>query len=179
MPLDQTIEALWLEWITAGWMLVGVSNQPAAAKGTATVEQLDAVQRRVLECNLPRLVSLQSAIVWQAALPRQTSVSVRVQQGRESRGRQPSAPRHLRLRVRQRIRMSRQTQHHGPKRAAFLGRSYRERPQTALPDRKAARLLPWFHSKTVHVHMVWMDQKAGLNRTGQTDICDDQRGGLQ
>jgi D-glycero-D-manno-heptose 1,7-bisphosphate phosphatase len=33
----------------AGWLLVGVSNQPAAAKQTVTVEQLDAVQRRVLE----------------------------------------------------------------------------------------------------------------------------------
>jgi D-glycero-D-manno-heptose 1,7-bisphosphate phosphatase len=33
----------------AGWLLVGVSNQPAAAKQTVTVEQLDAVQHRVLE----------------------------------------------------------------------------------------------------------------------------------
>jgi D-glycero-D-manno-heptose 1,7-bisphosphate phosphatase len=33
----------------AGWLLVGVSNQPAAAKETATVDQLKAVQRRVLE----------------------------------------------------------------------------------------------------------------------------------
>jgi histidinol-phosphate phosphatase family protein len=33
----------------AGWLLVGVSNQPAAAKETATVDQLEAVQRRVLE----------------------------------------------------------------------------------------------------------------------------------
>lgn len=33
----------------AGWLLVGVSNQPAAAKGTATREQLAEVQARVLE----------------------------------------------------------------------------------------------------------------------------------
>jgi D-glycero-D-manno-heptose 1,7-bisphosphate phosphatase len=33
----------------AGWLLVGVSNQPAAAKETVTVDQLEAVQRRVLE----------------------------------------------------------------------------------------------------------------------------------
>jgi D-glycero-D-manno-heptose 1,7-bisphosphate phosphatase len=32
----------------AGWMLVGVSNQPAAAKGTVTREQLEAVQASVL-----------------------------------------------------------------------------------------------------------------------------------
>lgn len=33
----------------AGFALVGVSNQPAAAKGTISMEQLDAVQERVLE----------------------------------------------------------------------------------------------------------------------------------
>jgi D-glycero-D-manno-heptose 1,7-bisphosphate phosphatase len=33
----------------AGWVLVGVSNQPAAAKGTASLDELDAVQARVLE----------------------------------------------------------------------------------------------------------------------------------
>ncbi len=33
----------------AGWLLVGVSNQPAAAKGTASLEALEAVQARVLE----------------------------------------------------------------------------------------------------------------------------------
>jgi D-glycero-D-manno-heptose 1,7-bisphosphate phosphatase len=33
----------------AGWSLVGVSNQPAAAKGTVALAQLDAVQARVLE----------------------------------------------------------------------------------------------------------------------------------
>lgn len=33
----------------AGWLSVGVSNQPAGAKGTATAEQLAAVQTRVLE----------------------------------------------------------------------------------------------------------------------------------
>lgn len=33
----------------AGFLLVGVSNQPAAAKGKVPVEQLDAVQARVLE----------------------------------------------------------------------------------------------------------------------------------
>ena len=32
----------------AGFLLVGVSNQPAAAKGKVPVEQLEAVQRRVL-----------------------------------------------------------------------------------------------------------------------------------
>jgi D-glycero-D-manno-heptose 1,7-bisphosphate phosphatase len=32
-----------------GWSLVGVSNQPAAAKGTLSLGQLDAVQARVLE----------------------------------------------------------------------------------------------------------------------------------
>jgi D-glycero-D-manno-heptose 1,7-bisphosphate phosphatase len=31
------------------WLLVGVSNQPAAAKGTVRLEQLEAVQARVLE----------------------------------------------------------------------------------------------------------------------------------
>ena len=34
---------------SAGFMLVGASNQPAAAKGTATREQLVAVQQRVIE----------------------------------------------------------------------------------------------------------------------------------
>jgi D-glycero-D-manno-heptose 1,7-bisphosphate phosphatase len=33
----------------AGWALVGVSNQPAAAKGTITLAQLRAIQARVLE----------------------------------------------------------------------------------------------------------------------------------
>jgi D-glycero-D-manno-heptose 1,7-bisphosphate phosphatase len=33
----------------AGWLLVGVSNQPAAAKGTVTLAQLAAVQERVVE----------------------------------------------------------------------------------------------------------------------------------
>lgn len=33
----------------AGYLLVGVSNQPAAAKGTVTREQIEAVQQRVLE----------------------------------------------------------------------------------------------------------------------------------
>jgi D-glycero-D-manno-heptose 1,7-bisphosphate phosphatase len=32
----------------AGWRLVGVSNQPAAAKGTATLEELRAVHERVI-----------------------------------------------------------------------------------------------------------------------------------
>ena len=32
-----------------GWLLVGVSNQPAAAKGTASVAQLQVVQARVVE----------------------------------------------------------------------------------------------------------------------------------
>jgi D-glycero-D-manno-heptose 1,7-bisphosphate phosphatase len=33
----------------AGYLLVGVSNQPAAAKGTVSLATLEAVQRRVLE----------------------------------------------------------------------------------------------------------------------------------
>lgn len=33
----------------AGWLVVGVSNQPAAAKGTVTRERLAEVQARVLE----------------------------------------------------------------------------------------------------------------------------------
>jgi D-glycero-D-manno-heptose 1,7-bisphosphate phosphatase len=33
----------------AGWLLIGVSNQPAAAKGKVTVPQLEAVQARVME----------------------------------------------------------------------------------------------------------------------------------
>jgi D-glycero-D-manno-heptose 1,7-bisphosphate phosphatase len=33
----------------AGWLLVGVSNQPAAAKGLVSVQQLHRVQARVLE----------------------------------------------------------------------------------------------------------------------------------
>jgi D-glycero-D-manno-heptose 1,7-bisphosphate phosphatase len=32
-----------------GWLLVGISNQPAAAKGTVRPERLDEVQERVLE----------------------------------------------------------------------------------------------------------------------------------
>lgn len=32
----------------AGWRLIGVSNQPAAAKGAVSLEQLDQVQARVL-----------------------------------------------------------------------------------------------------------------------------------
>jgi D-glycero-D-manno-heptose 1,7-bisphosphate phosphatase len=35
--------------IDAGWRLIGVSNQPAAAKGTVSREALDRVQARVLE----------------------------------------------------------------------------------------------------------------------------------
>lgn len=34
---------------TAGWLLVGVSNQPAAAKGTVSLAQLQAVQARVVD----------------------------------------------------------------------------------------------------------------------------------
>jgi D-glycero-D-manno-heptose 1,7-bisphosphate phosphatase len=37
------------EMSAAGWLLVGVSNQPAAAKGIASLEQLAEVQARVLE----------------------------------------------------------------------------------------------------------------------------------
>jgi D-glycero-D-manno-heptose 1,7-bisphosphate phosphatase len=33
----------------AGWLLVGVSNQPAAAKGKASWGELEAIQRRVLD----------------------------------------------------------------------------------------------------------------------------------
>jgi D-glycero-D-manno-heptose 1,7-bisphosphate phosphatase len=33
----------------AGWLLIGVSNQPAAAKGTVTVARLEAVQAQVRE----------------------------------------------------------------------------------------------------------------------------------
>jgi D-glycero-D-manno-heptose 1,7-bisphosphate phosphatase len=33
----------------AGWLLIGVTNQPAAAKGLVSIEQLAAVQARVLE----------------------------------------------------------------------------------------------------------------------------------
>jgi D-glycero-D-manno-heptose 1,7-bisphosphate phosphatase len=33
----------------AGWLIVGVSNQPGAAKGFVSVTQLEAVQARVLE----------------------------------------------------------------------------------------------------------------------------------
>lgn len=33
----------------AGWALVGVSNQPAAAKGMISVDELDTIQGRVLE----------------------------------------------------------------------------------------------------------------------------------
>jgi D-glycero-D-manno-heptose 1,7-bisphosphate phosphatase len=35
--------------LDAGWLLIGVSNQPAAAKGVASREELAAVQSRVLE----------------------------------------------------------------------------------------------------------------------------------
>lgn len=39
-----------LRWLAAaGWLLVGVSNQPAAAKGAVPPEQLAEVQERVLE----------------------------------------------------------------------------------------------------------------------------------
>lgn len=38
--------------IDVGWRLIGVSNQPAAAKGTVTLEELDRVQARVLELAL-------------------------------------------------------------------------------------------------------------------------------
>jgi D-glycero-D-manno-heptose 1,7-bisphosphate phosphatase len=34
---------------SAGWLLIGVSNQPAAAKGTVSKAELEAVQGRVLE----------------------------------------------------------------------------------------------------------------------------------
>jgi D-glycero-D-manno-heptose 1,7-bisphosphate phosphatase len=34
---------------SAGWRLVGVSNQPAAAKGIVTIDEQDAIQARVLE----------------------------------------------------------------------------------------------------------------------------------
>ena len=37
------------ELAAAGWLLVGVSNQPAVAKGTVSAEQLASVQARVLE----------------------------------------------------------------------------------------------------------------------------------
>jgi D-glycero-D-manno-heptose 1,7-bisphosphate phosphatase len=37
------------ELATAGWRLVGVSNQPAAAKGYISLEQLASVQARVAE----------------------------------------------------------------------------------------------------------------------------------
>jgi D-glycero-D-manno-heptose 1,7-bisphosphate phosphatase len=37
------------ELAAAGYLLVGVSNQPAAAKGKVTVEELAATQERVLE----------------------------------------------------------------------------------------------------------------------------------
>jgi D-glycero-D-manno-heptose 1,7-bisphosphate phosphatase len=33
----------------AGWLIVGISNQPAAAKGIASLEEVHAVQARVLE----------------------------------------------------------------------------------------------------------------------------------
>jgi D-glycero-D-manno-heptose 1,7-bisphosphate phosphatase len=33
----------------AGWTLVGVSNQPAAAKGVLSIHELEAIQARVLE----------------------------------------------------------------------------------------------------------------------------------
>jgi D-glycero-D-manno-heptose 1,7-bisphosphate phosphatase len=32
-----------------GWRLVGVTNQPAAAKGTAAVDELESVQRRIVD----------------------------------------------------------------------------------------------------------------------------------
>ena len=35
--------------IEAGWVLVGASNQPAAAKGTVSLVELDAIQARVIE----------------------------------------------------------------------------------------------------------------------------------
>lgn len=35
--------------LDAGWRLIGVTNQPAAAKGVATLADLEAVQGRVLE----------------------------------------------------------------------------------------------------------------------------------
>ena len=37
------------ELADAGWLLIGVSNQPGAAKGKASLEELAAVQSRVLE----------------------------------------------------------------------------------------------------------------------------------
>jgi D-glycero-D-manno-heptose 1,7-bisphosphate phosphatase len=35
--------------LEAGWLLVGASNQPAAAKGVVSVAQLDAIQARIIE----------------------------------------------------------------------------------------------------------------------------------
>jgi D-glycero-D-manno-heptose 1,7-bisphosphate phosphatase len=37
------------ELAAAGWLLVGVTNQPAAAKGFVSTEELSAIQARVLE----------------------------------------------------------------------------------------------------------------------------------
>src|ERR1700732_4151026 len=35
--------------VGVGWLLVGISNQPAAAKGAVPLAQLEAVQARVVE----------------------------------------------------------------------------------------------------------------------------------
>jgi D-glycero-D-manno-heptose 1,7-bisphosphate phosphatase len=45
--IDGAAEAL-RELSDAGWLLVGVTNQPAAAKGTVTREELEAVHDRVI-----------------------------------------------------------------------------------------------------------------------------------
>jgi len=46
--VDRAAEAL-RDLSRAGWRLIGVSNQPAAAKGVTTLPELEAVQRRVVE----------------------------------------------------------------------------------------------------------------------------------
>jgi len=48
MLIDGSADAL-KRLKAAGWLLIGVSNQPAAAKGTTSLEQLEAVQAHVLE----------------------------------------------------------------------------------------------------------------------------------
>jgi D-glycero-D-manno-heptose 1,7-bisphosphate phosphatase len=46
-------------FLDAGWLLIGVSNQPAAAKQLASLSDLEAVQRRVLELLTETGVSFQ------------------------------------------------------------------------------------------------------------------------
>lgn len=46
--VDRAAEAL-RRLSAAGWPLVGVSNQPSAAKGLVTLPELGAVQRRIIE----------------------------------------------------------------------------------------------------------------------------------